>query len=313
MKLGKLLLSLVVVSLIVSMAIPMGTAKKPPKPPGGEEPPADPAIAYGAGRHGRGLYVMNADGTNQVEVYMAETQVKDKSWSPDGNSIAFTITMELWVIDIVMVDGEPQGSNPRMLLDDTYPGSNAWSPAGDEIAVARVHHPGYMSATKIQVIPVTGGEPETLHSVPDGWGVKDPTWSPDGTQIAFLEHNTGGTISSIKILDRATKTVTSTLDPGMYRLTGGLNWARTQDVLAFTALEILGAPNSIHTLDINNGATSKIYNGYAPSWSPDDTKLVFNRREFVNQKKTVNKIEIVDLATLEITILATGASADWKR
>jgi len=328
MKLGKILISFVIVSMLVSMTIPLASA--PPNHPcepwpeckggGGEEPPADPVIAYSAGRDWTGLWVMNADGSRATEVFNAKTiypqaHVGAKSWSPDGGSIVFIMAYELWIVDVTVMDDTPQGSNARMLWNDCYNCMPAWSPAGDEIAFLGDPHPAYRGSRALYTIPATGGTPETLYSAPEGRQVGHPAWSPDASQIAFVDVSiSGGTSHSIKILDRVTKTITRTLYDDLLRLaSGSLDWSRAGDRLAFYGLEDYGAPHTIHTMEIDTETTTKIYVGAGPSWSPDDTKLVFTKEEFVNQKKKVYKIEIVDLATLEIDIIVTGSGADWKR
>jgi TolB protein len=74
------------------------------------------------------IYVVNADGTDLVNLTQQQYDNSNPSWSPDGQYIAFSSTRaggkaEIWVM-------EADGSNPRRL---TYiPGQNlspAWSPA----------------------------------------------------------------------------------------------------------------------------------------------------------------------------------------
>ena len=51
---------------------------------GGNQPPANPAIAF---IKNLALWVMNADGSNQTQIFNGANG--RPSWSPDGHSIAF--------------------------------------------------------------------------------------------------------------------------------------------------------------------------------------------------------------------------------
>jgi Tol biopolymer transport system component len=314
MKLGKLLFSIVVVSLIMSMAIPMATAKKPPKPPGGEDPPADPVIAY-TGRQGKDytLNVMNADGSNQAIVYRQYLGINQATWSPDGSSIAVQVnvkrdgvyTKDLYRIDVSVVDGEPQGSDPIVLAQDTGK-DPSWSPNGDVIAfVAEMDG----SNRLIQTITYDGGTVETIYTAPYGYNVHYPTWNSDATKMVFTQGASGqGSLIMLDLSDGSTTTINVPPSNGI----GFIDWARTQDVLALYMVTTAGE-GGICLLDLTE--TSPTYepiwvdgNPRSPSWSPDDSQLVFDTM----YKRDVYT-SVYTFSTGEIEHHARGRHPDWCR
>ena len=319
MKLRKLLIGIVIVSLLVSMAIPMASADKPDKPPGkpgGEEPPADPAIAF-IFKRGKTdtLMVMNADGTNQVEVDSAGN-LYSPTWAPDGTSIAYTknIPLDLYNIDISVDGGEVQAGEPTLLYQDIQ-FNIAWSPLGGEIAfIQKLYDPSTDSERPrlIQTISLSDGSVETLYTADEGHYLLDPTWSPDGTKIAFVDWAPDRK-SYINIL-----TIGSGEDPVTvyeYERAGiqDLDWSRTPDKLAFKLYPSLDGSegSAIYTLDItqSNPTPQLISGGESnfPSWSPDDSQLVFSKLE-----RRYN-VYIYDFETGQTEELARGLRPDWKR
>lgn len=272
-----------------------------------ESPPADPAIAV------RGLTVMNDDGSNKTVVFSEGNLPRMPSWSPGADSIAFTRGGELWRIDVAVVDGVPQGSNLTKLLDRAL--DPQWSPLGNEIAFSE----GFTAnpPSSLFAIPASGGSPVELYAAPEGHSVRWPAWSPDGTELAFVEFDgenaQSTTTQSIRILDVALGTVVTTVFAvGAEYDIKALDWARTQDKLAFYLLRRDGSePNVVFTLDITTEELVLVAEGFAPTWSPDDTRLAYNNM--------TGKLLTVDLATGAITKLSQGTRArapiwpDWRR
>ncbi len=308
----------------------------------GEEPPADPAIAFIKARSKNGkepnrIAVMNEDGERQTVIY-SEARSEHPTWSPDGGSIAFeavgTSGWEIWAIDVAVVDDEPQSSNPRMLANATACDGRhcvgpEWSPAGDVIAVYGLW---FMSNDGIYLIPKegipAGGRAEKIFT-PSGENDRAVmlAWSPNATQIAFWYGDRSGesVVVSIKILDltMSPPQVVKTLVEGGF--TSGsvscLDWARTKDELTFVGVPTDGEEKSLYTLDIDTETLTIVTDaGGHPSWSSDDAQIAFGRA-YSSQggnrgywKSVVYTIWSIDLETGTETELARDAwSPDWKR
>lgn len=322
----KAFVSLAIVSLFltVSLAAPISTLVVSAGPPGGcqpwpeckggggEEPPADPAISFlQLGKKDK-LWVMNADGSNQAVVYETGGLSAQQTWSPNGDAIAFLDgagRRDLWRINISVVDGTPQGSDPYRLIQNTYY-SPAWSPLGDKIAFTRgLNDPPWL----IQTVPATGGAVETIYTAPEGYWVLDLTWRSDGSQLAFVELNTNNNQKSIVVLDLSDGSTTTVYGP----VTGSvhhLDWARTQDVLAF----IRGQDGNLAvvTLDMTeeNPTPQVVYDGEgsSPSWSPDDSQLVFGGRVCC-KGKSYGAVFVYEFSTGNLVELSRGYYPDWSR
>jgi Tol biopolymer transport system component len=112
--------------------------------------------------------------------------VSDPQLSPDGQRVAFVVTMlsaerdeylaNIWVVDTA-------GGPPRRFT--TGPGRDTtprWSPDGARLAFIAERQPRQKS--QLHVMPADGGEPVRLTTLSNG--VTEPVWSPDSARLAFV-------------------------------------------------------------------------------------------------------------------------------
>ena len=142
------------------------------------------------------LWVMDVDGSNQVQLTSSDPcsacGISYLSWSPGGDRIVFASGRydNRLLYDIYVMDAG--GSDPARLPRDAgygyIEGKPVWSPDGKKIAFVRfpyaVHDHGvHESGNDIWVMDADGSDLTQLTDDPAS--EVNPTWSPDGTRIAF--------------------------------------------------------------------------------------------------------------------------------
>ena len=139
--------------------------------------PTTPKILYTSWQNGSyEVYIMNPDGTEQVNLTQHPAADLNAVWSPTGEQILFVSDRD-GVRDLFLMD--PDGANVRRVFKkEVYRGRPAWSPDGKQIAYMHLRwdvdeYPTYIA---------TLGEQKEEELVMDA---HDPAWSPDGTEIAY--------------------------------------------------------------------------------------------------------------------------------
>ncbi|UCG70130.1 MAG: hypothetical protein JSV09_03700, partial [Thermoplasmata archaeon] len=226
--------------------------------------------------------------------------------APDGSAIAFLMqqedyTYDLWRIDVSVVNGEPQGSNPTELTQDVRLQTPAWSSAGDVIAFKQNLEDG---SKVIQTVPATGGAVETIYTAPEGYGIGEISWRSDASQLAFQTSNNG--LHYIMALEISDYTTTTLYGPTTQWL-GHMDMARTSDTFVY------GSTDGIYILDITqtNPTPQLLLAGdyKMVTWSPDDSQIALLKWD----KNNWLNLMVYTLATEEMEKLAKGFAPDWCR
>lgn len=125
------------------------------------------------------VYSVDANGENLAVLTTDPADDSFPAYSPDGSTIAFISSRsginQVWVMD---ADG---GNQRQLTFDPTFKGQlPEWSPDGEHIAYSSYSSPD----GQIWVMDADGANQHLPADLPgDTFG---PAWSPDGTQIAFV-------------------------------------------------------------------------------------------------------------------------------
>jgi len=138
------------------------------------------------------IYVVNLDGSG--EQVLANTTLDEQlpTWSPDGSKILYQAGRDSIGTDIYVANADGSGVARLTSGNGRLHSSPAWSPDGTQIAFESNLH----QAVVLGAIPIAEYELYTMNA--DGSNIKrltfdggansqvrNPTWSPDGSQIAF--------------------------------------------------------------------------------------------------------------------------------
>ena len=130
------------------------------------------------------IYVMNADGSNVIQRTFAEPYDQyNPTFSPDGTKIAYEMQSDgstnIWVVDA------SSGSPALLFAAPGYDAQPAWSPDGSTIAIVS-DWAAYDFVYDIYMIYADGsGFTPITGNIFDNHNYIHPSWSPDGTKLAF--------------------------------------------------------------------------------------------------------------------------------
>ena len=193
-----------------------------------------------------------------------------------SDAIAFSRDGHIFVIN-------PDGSGLRQLTNDSLGQDDmpAWSPDGLRIAFTRFRPDrGYMmfGEAAIHVINADGTGLQRLSAVGDSIYDAEPSWSPDGSRIAFHGHRPTDYVlgSEIHVMNAdGTNPVQLTAHHG---ISGQPAWSPDGSRIAYRALISAPIGNGIFVMQADGSNSAKIISGddslYSPSWSPDGSRVL---------------------------------------
>ena len=144
-------------------------------------------IAFASNRSGNwDIFITNTNGDPPLQVTFDLDDELHPTWSPDGLTLAYSKLgsqsgrWELWVIDL------ENPSTPRFIEYGLFPEWNP-DPARNKIAFQRARARGsrLFSVWTIDYVDGEAVHPTEIVSAANA-AVMHPTWSPDGSRIAFI-------------------------------------------------------------------------------------------------------------------------------
>ncbi len=205
--------------------------------------------------------------------------------------------------DLYLLDFASQ-SVSRLTQGDanTFPGP--FSPDGKQIVYAS-YGPG-MIHTNIGLMNADGSNPVNL-TPGDKWDNLFPTWSPDGSQIAFNSFQNGNNDIFVMAAD-GSQVKNLTNNP---RDDFAPSWSPDGKLIAFVSdRDNQTGINSIYIMHADGSNVTRLThdggNDYAPTWSPDGAQVAF-----YSYQKGQSDIYVVNVDGSSLTNLTNDPADDW--
>jgi TolB protein len=241
--------------------------------------------ASGGVRANRDLFAAALDGTTS-RLTSDPRNDEQSSWSPDGLRVAFKRVEESWILrsldgseNAIQMTDDPGSTNPF----NTQP---AWSPDGRALIFRSSRlHPDVREGDilRIDVDPTSPTYKQISVVLARPGDERYPTYSPDGTRIAFRGDTDGLDLTGDEELfianadgsDVQQLTHNDAIDSAPA-------WSPDGTRLAFESTRD-GADSEIYVLDLASGLVTQLTDNTVhdegPAWSPDGRFIAFMRSE----------------------------------
>jgi tol-pal system beta propeller repeat protein TolB len=241
------------------------------------------------------ICLMNADGTGRTQITKLQATTFYASLAPDGETIYFS-SRESGNFEIYSI----QVNGKKMNRLTKGPGSlfaPELSPNGQQIVFTND------SAGKKQGIWIMNANGDDPHPITKHNDI-DPTWSPDGTLIAFASSRSGTRqLFTMQADGSNIRQVTNLNEMG-----GRSTWSPDGTKLAFYAGPADG--HNIYVINLDGTGLVQLTQGgdnLGPSWSPDGNWIAFTSFRDGN-----NEIYLMHPDGTQQTRLTDNLISDWQ-
>ena len=260
--------------------------------------PTTAKIAFMTARNwNRDIYLMNPDGSEMERITRHRAMDVGPKWSPTGEQILFQSDRDRFPLswDLYLMDAD--GSHVRRIFAKSVDRRSAtWAPDEKQIAYTRWEQ----GKTFIYIAPIDGKKEERVVIG------SQPSWSPDGTEIAFIE-GAPRDPKRISILNLHTRKHKFFFPPKAPAWVRHVAWAPTGDKFAFSWNMLPGAIDKETIYIVNrDGTGARPVLGEAagravePSWAPSGDTLLYHAFDD-NDDLQVFKVTVDGGAPVQLT------------
>ena len=253
--------------------------------------PVTAKIVFAANRDGnRDIYIMNSDGTQQVNLTKHKADDVEPVFSPTGEQILFASDRDRfpgsW--DLYLMD--PDGENVQQVFEKSANrGSPTWSPNGKQIAYYRFERGKWL----LYIGTINGAKEERV-----GIG-GTPTWSPNGTEIAYI----GGAVGKprrISLFNIQTKKQSFLPFPKIPMWVRYPQWSPSGDKVAFSWLNRAELRRedfereTIYVVNRDGTGLQQVIDeagpaAVNPTWSPSGEELLYIQADDVDAELPIRR------------------------
>jgi TolB protein len=247
-----------------------------------------------------GVMVMNADGSNEVNLTTQFGEYSFPAWSADGQRLAmrmdFGTGSGIAIMDLQTSNGMLSGNQPTAITDK-FSDSPTWSPDGNQVIYKASGDFGW------QLFRYTvDSRSTTLIENTSPW-IQYPKWSPDGQRILFAaDTNNDGNQDIFTANIDGSGTTQLTNNP-YYE--GTPNWSPDGKQIVFASK---GSGNlDLYIMNMDGSGMRQLTRDPAdesnPSWSPDGARIAYvsNRNENNDGNSEIYVINVDGSAEMRLT------------
>jgi Tol biopolymer transport system component len=288
------------------------------------EAPTTPKILFTSSRDGNSdIYIMNPDGSEQVNLTKHPAVDQRAVWSPTGEQILFVSNRHDFRSrgnrDLYLMD--PDGSNVRRVFRrkiEAWRTAPTWSPDGKQIAYRQLDHSGG-GTSGMYILTLGEQDPEFIGKF------SSPAWSPDGTEIACETAEPGR--EWIILMNTRTRKHERLLPKKALPWQEEPSWSATADKLAFVGnnnpLPVIldrglhNAWRDKQTIFIVNRDGTGLkqlveeagQEAWAPALSPNGEEVLYTQR--INEWNQIFKVDVNSGVQTQLTHIDRNSGGDW--